>query len=321
MLLLTFIIILLYNRSKTKNKNFKFICMKTLFVFLVCVFIFVSCNKEYDMVINVINYEDVKSELALRPALNKQEVIDSISSKSALKSANFGGVHLIEVFPLEQETFEIFDTYAIKNHVYYDLDSDSKRTELLTVMQRFEIKNNKLVTTSYRLDYKFACEFSREFSIDAGNAEVWDVICMFHFKNGSQFAYSFDGSPDRIKLPNIANGNWEIAVKTYDGDLQRNLTTGFINFNDAPDVLSLLIQPKATNVVKKFAINKEMLKDVYSIKFVGEDPMTGEEIWIYIPFRYNENLPGTVLFDLPFSPKLVVLISENSWDEYDLSDD
>lgn len=294
--------------------------MRTLFALLLCVVIFVSCNKEDDMVINVINAESVKAELASLPSPAKQEVIDVVSSKPALKSASFGGVHLIEVFPLAQETFQIFDTYAIKNHLYVDLDSDSKRNELLTVMQRFEIKNGKLVTTSYTLDYKFGCEFSREFSIDAGNAEIWNVICMFHFKNGSQFAYSFDGNTNRIKLPNIANGSWEIAVKTYDEDLIRNLTTGFIDFEYSADALSLLTQPKATNVVAKFAINKELLKDVHSIKFVGEDPETGEEIWIYIPFFYNESLPITLLFDVPFSPNYVALISDNFWDEYWLQD-
>ncbi len=293
--------------------------MKTIIVLLMCVFMFLACNKKDDVIINNPNIGLFQSELAGFLDPNKQEFVDLVSSRPALKSA--GGVHLIEVFPLAQETFQILDKYVVKNYVYYDLNSDSKRIELLTPMQRFEIVNEKIVTTSYRLDYKFGCEFSREFSIDAGDAEIWEIVCIFHLKDGRQFAYFFDGNPYSIKLPNIANGNWEITVKTYDGDLERNLTTGFIDFGNATDELSLLTQAKATNVAAKFGVNRDMMKGVSSVKFVGENPETGQEIWIYIPFRYSENLPGTLLFDVPFSPKSVVLIYEdNSFEEFWIQD-
>lgn len=285
--------------------------MKTIIVLLVSLLVVLSsCENQDDVVINT---ESIKSELAALPSPEKQEFTDVINSNystSKLKSASTQ-ISLVEVFALNEETFEVYDDYAVKKFVYYEISNQGERVELLTMLQQFQIVNGKLDTSGYSIEYKIGCNDSREFSID-NDAEIWNVICMFHFENGSQLAYYFEGDSERIKLPNIANGNWEVAVTTFDGDLIRELTTGYIDFENEPEELCLVVQPKDVNVAAKCSVNKEILKDIYYIKFIGEDLETGEDIWFYVPFRYNENLQGILVFNLPFYPKWVILVSEYS---------
>lgn len=293
--------------------------MKKLFALfaLLCV-VFVSCNNEDDMVI--INAESIKSELAALPSPEKQEFINAITSLSSVSKLRSASISLIEVFPLAEVTFEVFETYAIKKFAYYELSNQSERIELLTMMQQFQIVDGKLDTSGYSIEYEIGIKDSRFFEINT-SASILEVTCLFHFNNGNQFAYrTFNGYSNEIKLPNIANGKWEIILKTDDGDMTRVQTTGFIDYSYWNNQLTLVSQPKAANVVAKFAINKEMLKDVYQVKFIGEDPETGEEIWIYVPFFYSKPLPNTLFFDLPFFPIFVVLISDNYWDEYWIQD-
>lgn len=292
--------------------------MKTLFVLLVCVFMFVACNKENDVII--INYEAVKAELAAQKNPEKQEFIDVINSSAPKLKAASKIISIIEAFPLAEVTFEVHETYAVKKFVLYYISNQGERLDLLTMLQQFQIINGKLDTSGYSIEYKTGCDDSEFFDINIPQGVyILELTCTFHFENGSEFAYRiFNGNLNRVKLPNIGKGKWEISAITDDGDLPRRQTTGFIDYDYEGNQLYLVPQPKEVNVVAKLSIPKENLEGVYSIKVWAEDPETGEEIWIYIPFVFNRELSNkNLLFSLPFHPQGVVLMSDMfPWQEY-----
>jgi hypothetical protein len=180
--------------------------------------------------------------------------------------------------------------------------------------QKFPIKNGKLDTSRYDIYYQTGCDDSKWFKIETKQAVICSVVCVFHFDDGNQLGYMSNNS-EKVKLPNIAKGKWEIQVVTYDNDITRCQTTGLIDFNNGY-ILPLLVRPDVVNVSAKLVISREKIQEVSTIKVLRIDSETGDHLWRYIPVIYNEDLPGKVSFSLPFSPTSINLISEGRWVEY-----
>lgn len=303
--------------------------MKRLFYCLVlCILVFASCNKESDLLIDSMdNFEAVKAQLTSVIVPSSSELTTLFvgnTSGPTLKAAKI--LSIVNIYPLAQETYEVGyngdEVVAMKGFAYFELSSNSDKLETVTIKKNFVVKDGKIDPTSYWLTYTFECPFPlfKVFSINTrGAGYIQKVTCMFTFNDGRRFSYNVYTTENGIRLPNLADGKWEIEVETYDGYDHRILTTGSIDFASSDTELFVKIKTKETNIVSQCIINTSKLVDVRRIRFFSEDPQTGDIIFIDIPFRFDSSLQDNVLFDLPFFPTSVAVMSDTFCHEYLIS--
>ena len=259
-------------------KNFIVLLVAMLFVG-----VFTSCQKEKNFV--PIDTEAIRSQLASLPVISKEEVQQKITEQNNLKSANTEPV-LVRIFPLDKNTYEVYDDHAIKHLVYYELNQGAHRTKFLTLNQTFPVANGVVDTTQYHLDINVGFPFSRGFYFKDQN-DINQLTFFFHFNNGEEFAYFGDNGSGSVKLPPIADGQWQINVVYNDGEMHQEFMSNLINFyGDELITLKFNILPVG-NTKAYVKIDRNLINsDTRSIEVVGKDD---DGNWIYFLYPINSD--------------------------------
>lgn len=300
---------------------------KNALIFVIVMFslLFTSCQKEENMMPAVTDVEAIRAQLAAVSLPSKEEVQTFLSSdvqvavskqSSTLKNSFVKGsdeLTLVEIFPLDKNTYEVYDDHAIKNLVYYEL-GNSYRQRFLTVKQQFTVSNGVVDTTKFTFSYEVGCSYSRYFNFKDCNY-INQTIFFFRFDNGRQFAYYGDNSC-YVKLPPIAGGKWQISVSYNTDGVYQSFMSEMIDFY-GESLINLKFQVKKENTVSIIEIKtSDFLKSANFIGLIGKDEQNNFVYFDY-PFSYDESMPEVVSFAAPFDiQRINICGSYGCWSSY-----
>lgn len=251
----------------------------SLLIIILISIMFSSCNKDSEnfvppvtepaVMAQSIDTLAIKAQLSAVSVPSKEKVQEKIAENS-LKSANVV-TSLSRIFSLDSSTYEVYDNYAVKHLVYYEVDKSAHVKKLLTLNQNFPVNNGIVDTTQYYLDIQVGCPFNRYFLFKDQNY-ISQVTVFFHLKNGEEFSYFLENNFGSVKLPPIANARLQVSVTYDDGDVRQSFYSRFINFYVDEFIGLNFDMIQESNLVLK--INKSFLGVVSNpstIELVGKD--------------------------------------------------
>lgn len=276
--------------------------------------LFSSCQKDDSSEILPVNTEAIRAQLLSTPIPTKEEVQIALADKS-LKSATIEDDQpvLVQIFPLDARTYEVYQDFAVKYLIYYEINSDGYRVKYLTIRQEYKITNGVVDNFTSSISVEVNCQFSRYFGL-RNMGDVSKITYFFRFDNGKQFAYYGNGT-NEIKLPPIAGGKWQLDVVYYDGDLTQQFSTHLFDNYSSQYILELNIQIKQSNVYATLEISKSFLNGAYIMQVVGENK-NGDLIYMNYPLLFTNELKETVSFDLPFEIQSINICGTNGCYSY-----
>lgn len=270
---------------------------------MVIMFPFISCKKE--KMENTENSKAIVAQMVATAKPSNEEVQLKVSGFN-LKSASIeDDATLVLLFTLDERTFEVYDNQAIKYLVYYEIGSNGYRRKMLTIKQIFPVTDGKVDVTQYSIDYEVGCPFSRDFYLKNGN-NVNQITYFFRSNDGSQFAYFTNGNTNVIKLPPIANGQWQLSIVYDDGDLRQEYATQMIDFWNQSNELQLKIILKQANTISLIEFDKSFLQGAYLIRLYGRDS-NGYNIYQDYPAMLDESMNNIISYNAPFDIEHVAI--------------
>lgn len=293
--------------------------MKKFFLFFSALFIIVllsitSCKKEDDMPVVNTDVEAVRAQLLAVSIPSKEEIQLILSEKPEAKSKSLSddgnlGLMLVQIFALDQQTYMVGSETATKSLVYYEINQNGYRKKFLTIYQSFKVKDGRVDTVSYNIDYEVGCPFSRNFYLKNSN-NISQLSYFFRFNNGNQFGYFGDMNYGLIKLPPIAEGKWQLEVKYDDGDMRQTFMTDLIDFYSKSNQLNLRLEVKTENTISVLEIGKNFIKGAYLLQFSGMDK-SGNYVYMTYPVAFEENMASKIRYNVPFNIKDFVICGVN----------
>lgn len=290
--------------------------MKNLALIFVIIigFFFTNCQKENSSEMLSVDTEAIRAQLLATPVPTKEEIQLVLAEKS-LKSATIEDDQpvLVQIFPLDARTYEVYQDFAIKYLIYYEINSDGYRVKYLTIRQEYTITNGIIDNYSSNISLEVNCQFGKYFGLRNMN-DINKITYFFRFDNGKQFAYYGNGTRE-IKLPPIAGGKWQLDVVYYDGDLSQQFSTYLFDYYSDQYILELNIQIKQSNVYATLEMNKSFLDGAYIMQVIGENK-NGDFIYMSYPLLFTGELKETVSFDLPFEIQRINICGTNGCYSY-----
>lgn len=290
------------------------------FLFFVIFGLFLGSCKKSELVSVPIDTESVRAMLIKVSTPTKKAVQTMLTATpiTKLKDGVIANQMLVEIFALDARTFEVYDDYAVKNFVYYEIDQNGYRQKLLGIQQKFQVKGGVVDTTSSVLSYEVGCSYSRYFNL-TNQWNISRVTYSFHFDNGRQFSY-FGENTGNIKLPPIGGGKWQLDVIYDDGDLRQEFISNLVDFYADSNMLSLRLGIQKENTVSFLQLSKDFIRGSYLIQLDGEDGK-GNSVYLIYPVIFDEGMPATLSFSAPFEVKGFIMCGSNGcyWHDVKLS--
>ena len=286
--------------KRKKVKNY------LLVIVVIILGMFSSCKKE--LMENPIDVERNRAEMAQAANPPNNEVQVFIENGN-LKSANIeDDASLIEIFPLDSRTYEIYTDKAVKYFVYYEININGYRQKMLTFSQIYPVKDGKVDLSQYVLDdIQVGCPFNRYFTLKNGN-DISQLTYFFHFDDGRQFTYFGDRNSYRIQIPPIAGVKIQLTVAYDNGDMAQQFNTELFGYYDESSIVNLKFEIKKDNILSYIKIDKSLLQGAYSIQIYGEDPDNGNTLYVNYRFEGYESTLDKLSFAAPFSKVMFVNI-------------
>ncbi len=278
-------------------KNFFYFCM-----FVVICVIPSSCQK--DEMLSPADISNIKAQLVSVPDLTKEEVQNFLSG--GLKSAQIEDDDvMVMLLPLDISTTYVSDGTAIKYFIYYEINLSGHRQKVFTISQIFVVKDGKVDLSNYSLKKQIGCPFNRSFSLDSPD-NVSQINYFFHFKDGRELMYVGEQNNGyNVLLPPIADGQWQLSVSYFDGDMSQECNSELVNFND--DIIKLKINIKESNILSYLKIDRNMFNGVYMCLIVGQDTETSDHKFMSYKPIYDDNLDLSNVM-IPTSFKIIKYI-------------
>lgn len=285
-----------------------------MYLFFVIIIMFFGSCKKSDLLPEPVDTDAIRAMLVSVSTPTKEAVQTMLSSTTLkLKDGIIEKQTLVEIFPLDSRTYEVYDNIAIKNLVYYEIDQNGNREKLLGIRQEFQIKNGVVDTTTSVMSYEVGCPYSRYFHTGSGN--ISSILYFFVFDNGRQFNYF--GESETIKLPPIAGGKWKMEISFYDGDLFQKYNAELLDFYAASNQLSLKLNVKKENTVAYFQLSKEFAEGSYYLELRGEEDSNGN--FPYYSYRISDqNYSANLTFASPFEIKSILMCGNHGCCSYEV---
>lgn len=268
--------------------------------------IFASCEKEEVIepieVVAPINTQVIMSQLALVPILTLETVQDSISAKNTQLKDGSVTKPIIRLFELDFRTSKIEGAYAYKYLAYYVLLNQNLR-EIITIIQKFPIKDGKIDTSIYMLDFKKFGILDRNFFFNEDDRNyINQVYCHLRSNDGVAFGF-YINSYDAINLAPIANAKWQLEVTYYNGQINPTYMSNLLNY-DSPSELKMIVKVEKENINSVFRIQSSMMNDVDYIQLFGDNDQ-----FISYRFKAYESMPAWLSFPANFDVRKVLICS------------
>jgi len=283
--------------------------MKKLVLFFVMVMIIVSCTKQENLIPDL-NIEAIRSQMVAAQALTVSQVQDVINPK--LKdgplvtpvSTTAVKQNLVQVLDLDQRTYRIYDTYAVKNFILLEIDASGNRTKFLTVHQIFDVVNGNIVANKFRIEYEVGYSDNKNFGVDV-KGEISQVVYFLHFSDGRQLSY-YGNNGGNIKIYPIANCTWQLRINFWDGDFGQEFSTNLMDYYNQSNIFNLRLEVKSDNVLSTVQIDKSFIYGAYSISLEGVD-LQGNYHSTSIQVSYDVTMPSKISFSTYFDIKTMTI--------------
>lgn len=255
-----------------------------------------SCQK--DEILSSADISNIKAQLVSVPDLTKEEVQNFLSDGLKFAQIEDDDV-MISLFPLDISIASIANGVATKYFIYYEINLSGHRQKVFTISQIFVVKDGKIDLSDYSLKKQVGCPFNRSFSLESPD-NVSQINYFFHFKDGRELMYVGEQNNGyNVLLPPIADGQWQLSVSYFDGDMSQECNSELVNFND--DIIKLKISIKESNVLSYLKIDRSVFNGVYMCLVVGQDTETSDYKFMSFKPIYDDNLDlSSIMIQTPF---------------------
>jgi hypothetical protein len=284
--------------------------MKNLFVFLFVVILTVltSCQKEYDLVPVVVDFEAITLQLdnAPMPSLEKAEALDeqSLSLKSAEK-------YSIKIIPCDQKEYEFDQNRNIASRYlnYFKRSESGYLLNKLTLKENFNISADGIIdlNNSCLTLYKVGYGFKRDFYLEDSD-NICRVEYFFRPEKGEQYSF-FSDWRGFIEIASSLNGKWQIRVNYCDGQV---FSSGLIDYYNQNEILKLRLDLEKEKVVSSINIDRLWIEGATNLILVGKN----EDQRMNIPVLFDEELPERIIFSAPFDINYFMISGPEKYDRY-----
>lgn len=291
-------------------------------VILIAIFsiMFAGCQEEImpvtDEITAAFDVAAIKAQLKNCANLTKEQVVDSLSKKTGLKSATVVDLSHVVVKPLTDNTFTVSETEAVKRYGYLETKMNGYRNAELTILQVFQVNNGIVNTSEFKIKAEIGpASTSNSFYLSSTNYLIRSTY-HFHFNDGEQISYFGEENSQWITLQSYADGYWEMVFDYNINGLPKKYATGAIDYFSENNELPLDLQLSSENTVAVIEMDRNLIIGADRLEVEGYDTDGGHQ-YMTIPIVFNKNMPDKIYVSLPIDPATVYICGNNSCSFYE----